>query len=92
MSEVEVEVALEQFAGCGTGRPPPSFVLGDEALTLVDERLKDASHEVFARAEVVVERGFGDSQPSRDVLQAGALDALLREEVAGDVLDALPGL
>jgi DNA-binding NarL/FixJ family response regulator len=52
----------------------------------------DAAHQVFPRGEVVVQRGFGDPQLVRDVLQAGALHALLKKQVASDLLDSLPGV
>ena len=69
-----------------------ALLIGHESLALVDQRLQDAAHQVLPGGEVVVQRGLGDAELVGDVLQAGALHALLREQFPGDVLDALPGV
>ena len=64
---------------------------GHEALTLVDQWLQRCCAPVLPRVEVVVQRRLGDSETVCDVLQAGALHALLREQLPGHILDTLPG-
>src|SRR5437764_4609608 len=82
---VEVEELLQQCA-----RRRGGGLLGhDKGLEPVDQGQDDAPHQVFAGREVVVERWLGDSELVGDVLQARPLDALLREELARRVLDAL---
>jgi len=47
--------------------------------------------DVLFGLEVVVERGLGDAEAVGDLAQAGAVVALVDEQVEGDVEDAIPG-
>src|ERR1700744_5355887 len=89
MPVMEVEVTLQDFTRVGV---PPAFLIPDESLALVDQGHQDAADQFVARGEVVVQRGLGDAQFVRDVLQAGLLHALLPEQLPGSPLNAMPGV
>jgi hypothetical protein len=59
---------------------------------LVERGQKVQRKRTSAGRSVTATTGFGEPQLVRDVLQAGALHALLQKQVPGDLLNPLSGV
>ena len=89
MAVRDVEVSAQQ--GTGIRGAIVVLVVGEERLHVIDERLHQAYHQLFAGGEVVVQRWFRQTEVLRDLSEAGVLHTLFREQLQRRGLDAFAG-